>query len=106
MREAGGDERSAPRRLRDQLVRSRTRTAWLFLAPMLIVLGLVAAWPARARSGWASPTPTCCARAGKWAGLDNFTGKYGLFKTRVVARGQEHAVVHVLTVSIETVSAW
>lgn len=28
-----------------QLTRSRTRAAWLFLAPMLVVLALVAAWP-------------------------------------------------------------
>ncbi len=28
-----------------QLTRSRTRTAWLFLAPMLVVLAMVAAWP-------------------------------------------------------------
>ena len=28
-----------------RLTRSRTRSAWLFLAPMLIVLALVAAWP-------------------------------------------------------------
>lgn len=28
-----------------QLTRSRTRSAWLFLAPMLVVLALVAAWP-------------------------------------------------------------
>lgn len=30
---------------RSQLTRSRTRSAWLFLAPMLVVLALVAAWP-------------------------------------------------------------
>lgn len=30
---------------RSQLTRSRTRSAWLFLTPMLVVLALVAAWP-------------------------------------------------------------
>ncbi len=31
--------------LRSQLTRSRTRSAWIFLTPMLVVLALVAAWP-------------------------------------------------------------
>ncbi len=30
---------------KSQLTRSRVRAAWLFLAPMLIVLVLVAGWP-------------------------------------------------------------
>jgi trehalose/maltose transport system permease protein len=30
---------------RSQLTRSRTRDAWIFLIPMLTILGLVAAWP-------------------------------------------------------------
>jgi trehalose/maltose transport system permease protein len=99
-------ERSAPRRrLRDQLVRSRTRTAWLFLAPMLIVLALVAAWPLL-RTIWLGFTDANLSRLeqARWAGLENFTGKYGLFRDTV----WWHAVKNTLwftflTVSIETV---
>jgi len=92
-------------RVRDRLVRSRTRTAWLFLAPMLIVLGLVAAWPLL-RTIWLGFTDANLLRLdqAKWNGLDNFTGKYGLFNDKV----WWHAVKNTLwftflTVSIETV---
>ena len=30
---------------RSELTRARLRSAWLFLAPMLVVLALVAGWP-------------------------------------------------------------
>ena len=36
---------------------NRTRTAWMFLAPMLILMALVAGWPL-ARSIWFSFTET------------------------------------------------
>jgi trehalose/maltose transport system permease protein len=92
-------------RPRDQLVRSRTRTAWLFLAPMLIVLALVAAWPLL-RTIWLGFTDANLLRLdqAKWAGLDNFTGKYGLLHDKV----WWHAVKNTLwftflSVSIETV---
>jgi trehalose/maltose transport system permease protein len=95
----------APRRLRDQLVRSRTRTAWLFLAPMLIVLALVAAWPLL-RTIWLGFTDANLLRLdqARWAWFENFTGKYGLFHDAV----WWHAVKNTLwftflTVSIETV---
>jgi trehalose/maltose transport system permease protein len=95
----------SPARPRDQLVRSRTRTAWLFLAPMLIVLALVAAWPLL-RTIWLAFTDANLLRLeqAKWIGFDNFTGKYGLFHDTV----WWHAVKNTLwftflTVSIETV---
>jgi trehalose/maltose transport system permease protein len=89
----------------DQLERSRTRTAWLFLAPMLIVLALVAAWPLL-RTIWLGFTDANLLRLeqSKWTGLENFTGKYGLLHDKV----WWHAVKNTLwftflTVSIETV---
>jgi trehalose/maltose transport system permease protein len=92
-------------RVRDQLVRSRTRTAWLFLAPMLIVLGLVAAWPLL-RTIWLGFTDANLLRLeqARWTGFDNFAGKYGLFHDKV----WWHAVKNTLwftffSVSIETV---
>jgi trehalose/maltose transport system permease protein len=97
--------RPATRRVRDQLVRSRTRTAWLFLAPMLIVLALVAAWPLL-RTIWLGFTDANLLRLdqAKWSWFENFTGKYGLFHDSV----WWHAVKNTLwftflTVSIETV---
>jgi trehalose/maltose transport system permease protein len=41
LRPAAGSRRAAPSRL----TRARTRAAWLFLAPMLAILALVAGWP-------------------------------------------------------------
>ncbi len=43
--EAGTNEPGPPSRRRSALSRQRVRAAWLFLAPMLVVLGLVAGWP-------------------------------------------------------------
>ena len=72
---------------------------------MLIVLGLVAAWPLL-RTIWLGFTDANLLRLdqAKWNGLDNFTGKYGLFNDKV----WWHAVKNTLwftflTVSIETV---
>ncbi len=42
---AGTNEPGPPARRRSALSRQRVRAAWLFLAPMLLVLGLVAGWP-------------------------------------------------------------
>ncbi len=59
---------------------SKTRTAWTFLAPMIITLLLVAAWPL-GRTIWFSFTdanindPTIS----KFIGFDNYFGEYGLF---------------------------
>lgn len=59
---------------------ARTRTAWVFMAPMLVGLGVVAAWPL-ARSIWFSFTDTNIndIAAGKFVGLDNYIGEFGLF---------------------------
>ena len=59
---------------------SRTRTAWLFLAPMLILMLVVAAWPL-GRSIWFSLTETNINNmaASRFVGLENFIGPYGLF---------------------------
>ena len=58
----------------------RTRTAWLFLAPMLILMLIVAAWPL-GRSIWFSLTETNINNmaASRFIGLENFFGPYGLF---------------------------
>lgn len=56
-----------------RLTRSRTRSAWLFLAPMLVVLALVAAWPL-ARTVWFSFTDANLSAMGaaQFIGLANF----------------------------------
>jgi trehalose/maltose transport system permease protein len=88
----------------DRLTRKRARTAWVFLAPMLVVLALVAAWPLL-RTIWLGLTDANLLRLdqSKWIGLDNFTGKYGLLHDKV----WWHAVKNTLwftflTVTIET----
>jgi len=61
-------------------MQNKTRTAWTFLAPMIIVLLFVAAWPL-GRTIWFSFTdanindPTIA----KFVGFDNYFGQYGLF---------------------------
>jgi trehalose/maltose transport system permease protein len=59
---------------------NRVRTAWLFLAPMLILMGLVAVWPLL-RSVWFAFTETNInnLEASRFIGLENFVGPYGLF---------------------------
>lgn len=52
--------------LKSELSRQRRRSAWLFLAPMLVVLALVAAWPL-ARTIWFSFTD---------ASLDDLSGAH------------------------------
>lgn len=58
----------------------RTRTAWLFLAPMLVLMLIVAAWPL-GRSIWFSLTETNINNmaASRFVGLENYFGPYGLF---------------------------
>jgi trehalose/maltose transport system permease protein len=55
------------------------RSPWLFLAPMLIVLAVVAAWPLL-RTIWLGFTDANLLQMdkAKWIGLDNYTGKGGL----------------------------
>jgi trehalose/maltose transport system permease protein len=59
---------------------ARTRTAWLFMSPMLIVLMVVAAWPL-GRSIWFSFTDANINDPSQshFIGLDNYFGAYGLF---------------------------
>ena len=59
---------------------SKTRTAWIFLAPMLITLLLVAAWPL-ARTIWFSFTDANINDMGvaQFVGWTNYVGEYGLF---------------------------
>ncbi|HJW12563.1 MAG TPA: sugar ABC transporter permease, partial [Albitalea sp.] len=58
----------------------RTRTAWLFLAPMLIALLAVAVWPL-GRSIWFSLTDANIndLEAAQFIGLGNYFGEFGLF---------------------------
>jgi trehalose/maltose transport system permease protein len=59
---------------------SRTRTAWLFLAPMIVLMLVVAVWPL-ARSIWFSFTDTNIndLSVSQFVGLENYVGEYGLF---------------------------
>jgi len=59
---------------------SKTRTAWIFLAPMLLVLALVAVWPL-GRTIWFSFTDANIndIDAAQFVGLENYFGEYGLF---------------------------
>ncbi|MCB1329614.1 MAG: sugar ABC transporter permease [Maritimibacter sp.] len=58
---------------RSRLSRNRTRSAWLFLLPMLAVLFIVAAWPL-ARTIWFSFTDASLDRLGQanWVGIRNY----------------------------------
>ncbi len=61
-------------------MKNRTRTAWTFLAPMLILMVVVAAWPL-GRSIWFSFTETNIndMAASRFVGLENYFGEFGLF---------------------------
>ncbi|MFT3956435.1 MAG: sugar ABC transporter permease [Piscinibacter sp.] len=58
----------------------RTRVAWAFLIPMLVLMALVAGWPL-ARSIWFSLTETNIndISASRFVGLSNYFGEFGLF---------------------------
>ncbi len=58
----------------------RTRTAWMFLAPMLFLMLLVAGWPLF-RSIWFSFTETNIndIASSKFVGIANYIGEFGLF---------------------------
>src|SRR5438034_1083469 len=55
------------------LAASRTRSAWLFLAPMLVILAAVAGWPLL-RTIWLGFTDanTLHLDQAKWVGFDNY----------------------------------
>jgi trehalose/maltose transport system permease protein len=59
---------------------NKTRTAWLFLAPMLLVLLLVAVWPL-GRTIWFSFTDANINNLDttQFVGLENYWGEFGLF---------------------------
>ena len=59
---------------------NRVRTAWLFLAPMLLLMAVVAVWPLL-RSVWFGFTETNVNNlaASRFIGLENYFGPYGLF---------------------------
>ena len=61
-------------------MQNKTRTAWLFLAPMLLVLLLVALWPLT-RTIWFSFTDANINNLDEtnFIGFDNYIGEYGLF---------------------------
>ncbi|WP_211474568.1 carbohydrate ABC transporter permease [Collimonas humicola] len=67
------------------LTKQRIRSAWIFLAPMLIILALVALEPL-GRSIWLSFTDASLDRLGgegvKFVGWENYFGEYGLFFSR------------------------
>lgn len=89
----------------DRLTSSRVRSAWIFLAPMIAVLALVAAWPL-IRTIWLGFTDANLLRLeqAKWIGLDNFTGDYGLVKDKVWWLAVKNTLwFTLLTVTIETV---
>lgn len=92
------------------LAASRTRSAWLFLAPMLVVLALVAGWPLL-RTIWLAFTDanTLQLEQSKWIGVDNFLNHqdgrwYGVLADPVWWRSVKNTLwFTVCTVSIETV---
>jgi trehalose/maltose transport system permease protein len=90
----------------DRLTRTRVRWAWLFLAPTLIVLALVAAWPLL-RTIWLGFTDANLLKLdeAKWIGLDNYyDGKHGLLKDDSWWRAVKTTLwFTVLTVTIETI---
>jgi len=61
-------------------MRNRTRIAWTFLVPTLVLMAMVAGWPL-GRSIWFSLTDTSIndISAGKFIGLANYFGEFGLF---------------------------
>src|ERR1043165_6705425 len=92
------------------LATSRTRSAWLFLAPMLVLLALVAGWPLL-RTIWLGFTDanTLHLDQAKWIGFDNFItrsdGKwYGVLADPVWWHAVKNTLwFTVITVTIETV---
>lgn len=89
---------------RDKLTKSRARSAWLFLAPMLIVLALVAAWPLL-RTIWLGFTDANLLKLqeAKWIGLENYTGDHGLLQDKIWWTSVKNTLwFTLLTVSIET----
>ncbi len=70
----------------------RTRVAWTFLVPMLVLMAAVAGWPL-ARSIWFSLTDTNIndISAGNFVGLSNYFGEFGLFFNSNYTEGFWHS---------------
>lgn len=70
-----------------ELTRERTRSAWIFLAPTLLVLMVVAGWPL-GRTIWFSFTDATLENIGestyKMVGFQNYFGEYGVFNLNTV----------------------
>jgi trehalose/maltose transport system permease protein len=70
-----------------ELTRERTRSAWIFLAPTLLVLLVVAGWPL-GRTIFFSFTDATLENIGEssynMVGLQNYFGKYGVFNLEAV----------------------
>jgi trehalose/maltose transport system permease protein len=81
-------EIAAPIAGRSQLMRQRARSAWLFLAPMLIVLAAVAGWPLM-RTIYFSFTDASLAdlEANRWIGFANYFSVLQLPSGRVIYDG-------------------
>ena len=92
------------------LATSRTRSAWLFLAPMLVLLALVAGWPLL-RTIWLGLTDANTLQLGeaRWVGLDNFLSHrdgrwYGVLADPVWWHAVKNTLVFtVFSVGFETV---
>ncbi|HEX3761389.1 MAG TPA: sugar ABC transporter permease [Kofleriaceae bacterium] len=92
------------------LAASRTRSAWLFLAPMLVILLLVAGWPLL-RTIWLGFTDANTLRIdqAKWVGFENFLTRrdghwYGALADPLWWRSVKNTLwFTVWTVAIETV---
>jgi trehalose/maltose transport system permease protein len=92
------------------LAASRTRSAWLFLAPMLVILAAVAGWPLL-RTIWLGFTDADTLRLdqAKWVGFDNFLSHHdgrwsGVLADPVWWRAVKNTLwFTVFTVAIETV---
>ena len=74
--------------MRSDLMRQRVRSAWVFLAPMLIVLALVAGWPL-VRSIYFSFTDASLSNieAARWIGFENYLSITTLKSGRVLYDG-------------------
>ncbi|MFK0690481.1 carbohydrate ABC transporter permease [Mesorhizobium sp. IMUNJ 23033] len=73
---------------RSRLMRQRVRAAWLFLAPMLVVLAAVAGWPLL-RTIYFSFTDTSLTdlEAGRWIGFANYFSVLAMPSGRVLYDG-------------------
>ena len=68
-------------------MKNRTQVAWTFLAPMLILMAVVAGWPLL-RSVWFSFTDTNINNIAEYSyvGFDNYFSDWGLFGPSILSR--------------------